>query len=198
MRPITYATLFVSVCLQGSVISGQSPRPETIRRVVTAVDASGTAVVLLDDAVTLAAPPPRNPSANVWATTRMPAELSTADRARMLTGIAPPANGSAFRIVSFPPLTAAAEQQPLDAMMKVVGDHAPRRGRPPTHPAMHRTRTIDYAIILSGEIDMVLDDTTVHVKAGDVVVQQATNHAWINRGKVPCRIAFILIDSEEP
>ena len=83
-------------------------------------------------------------------------------------------------------------------MMKVVGTHAPRKGRPPKHPAMHRTRTIDYAIILSGEIDMMLDESTLHFKAGDVVVQQATNHAWINRGKVPCRIAFVLIDSEEP
>jgi uncharacterized cupin superfamily protein len=63
---------------------------------------------------------------------------------------------------------------------------------------MHRTRTVDYAVIMSGEIDMMLDDSIVHLKAGDVVVQQATNHAWINHGKVPCRVAFILMDSQEP
>jgi uncharacterized cupin superfamily protein len=63
---------------------------------------------------------------------------------------------------------------------------------------MHRTRSLDYAIIMSGEIDMLLDDSVVHLKAGDVVVQQATNHAWVNRGKEPCRVAFILIDSREP
>jgi uncharacterized cupin superfamily protein len=63
---------------------------------------------------------------------------------------------------------------------------------------MHRTRTLDYAIIMSGEIDMLLDDSEVHLQAGDVVVQQATNHAWVNRGKEICRIAFILIDSSEP
>ena len=63
---------------------------------------------------------------------------------------------------------------------------------------MHRTRTLDYAIVISGEIDMLLDDGEVHLKAGDVVVQQATNHAWVNRGKEPCRIAFILMDSQEP
>jgi uncharacterized cupin superfamily protein len=51
---------------------------------------------------------------------------------------------------------------------------------------------------MSGEIDMLLDDSVVHLKAGDVVVQQATNHAWVNRGKEPCRVAFILIDSREP
>jgi uncharacterized cupin superfamily protein len=52
---------------------------------------------------------------------------------------------------------------------------------------MHRTRTVDYAVVLSGEIDMMLDDSVVHVRAGDVIVQQATNHAWINRGTQPCR-----------
>jgi uncharacterized cupin superfamily protein len=51
---------------------------------------------------------------------------------------------------------------------------------------------------MSGEIDMMLDDSVVHLKAGDVVVQQATNHAWINRGPVPCRILFVLMDSEQP
>jgi uncharacterized cupin superfamily protein len=63
---------------------------------------------------------------------------------------------------------------------------------------MHRTRTVDYALILSGEIDMLLDDSEIHVKAGDVVIQQATNHGWVNRGKEDCRIAFILIDAVEP
>ena len=63
---------------------------------------------------------------------------------------------------------------------------------------MHRTRTVDYALILSGEIDMLLDDGEVHLKAGDVLVQQATNHAWVNSGKEPARVAFILIASEDP
>ena len=83
-------------------------------------------------------------------------------------------------------------------MMKVVGDHAPAKGLPPRHPMMHSTRSLDYAIIMSGEIDMLLDDSEVHLKAGDVVVQQATNHAWVNRSGKPCRVAFILIDSQEP
>jgi mannose-6-phosphate isomerase-like protein (cupin superfamily) len=83
-------------------------------------------------------------------------------------------------------------------MMKVVGDNAPKRGVPVTNPLMHRTRSVDYAIIMSGEIDMMLDDKTVHLKAGDVVVQQATNHAWLNHGKEPCRIVFVLMDSKQP
>jgi uncharacterized cupin superfamily protein len=62
---------------------------------------------------------------------------------------------------------------------------------------MHRTRSIDYAVVMEGEIDMLLDDSEVHLAAGDVLVQQATHHAWVNRGTRPCRIAFVLIDAQE-
>ena len=80
--------------------------------------------------------------------------------------------------------------------MKEMGiAHGTGGRRPPRHPAMHWTASVDYAIVMSGEIDMLLDDSEVHLKAGDVVVQQGTNHAWVNRGTAPCRIAFILIDA---
>jgi hypothetical protein len=66
-------------------------------------------------------------------------------------------------------------------LMKAVGNRAPAKGLPVKHPMMHRTRSVDYAVISSGEIDTMLDDSLMHLKSGDVVVQQATNHAWINR-----------------
>jgi len=66
------------------------------------------------------------------------------------------------------------------------------------HAGMHRTASVDYAVVISGEIDMLLDDSEVHLKAGDVLVQRGTNHAWVNRGGENCRIAFVLIDAEEP
>jgi mannose-6-phosphate isomerase-like protein (cupin superfamily) len=93
-------------------------------------------------------------------------------------------NGTVIRAVEFPPLSPDTEAK-LDPnfMMKVVGDHAPARGLPVKHPLMHRTRTVDYAIIISGEIDMRLDDKVVHVKAGDVVVQLAL----IMRGSTAAR-----------
>ena len=69
---------------------------------------------------------------------------------------------------------------------------------PPRHPMMHRTASIDYAIVLSGEIDMLLDKEEIHLKAGDILVQQATNHAWVNRGTETCRIVFVLIDGKDP
>ena len=69
-------------------------------------------------------------------------------------------------------------------------------GKGGRHPLMHRTETIDYAIVLSGEITMVMDETDVHLKAGDVLVQCGTNHAWSNRSNAPCVIAFVLVDGE--
>jgi uncharacterized cupin superfamily protein len=86
---------------------------------------------------------------------------------------------------------------PPEMIMKGV-NHPPIKGIPVKHPMMHRTRTLDYAMILSGEIDMMLDDTSVHLKQGDVIVQQATNHGWVNHGSQPCRILFVLMDSKEP
>ena len=63
------------------------------------------------------------------------------------------------------------------------------------HPFMHRTDSLDYAVVLTGEIYMIMDEDEYLLKAGDVVVQQGTNHAWSNRGSEPCQIAFILIDA---
>src|SRR5215468_3184725 len=159
-----------------------------VRRVVTGLDANNKAIALFDGRLTLNPGRSGNPAANLWITDSSPPGFSfKAD------------NGTAIRVVEFPPLDPAAEaKMDPNFMMKVVGDHAPARGLPVKHPLMHRTRTVDYAVILSGEIDMMLDDSVVHVKAGDVVIQQATNHAWINRGTQPCRILFVLMDSKQP
>jgi mannose-6-phosphate isomerase-like protein (cupin superfamily) len=171
-----------------------------IRRVVTGLDANNKAIALFDGRLTLKPGGSRNPAANLWITDSSPPGFSFKDdSATKPLGLSPPDNGTAIRVVEFPPLDPAAEaKMDPNFMMKVVGDHAPGRGLPVKHPLMHRTRTVDYAIIMSGEIDMMLDDTVVHVKAGDVVIQQATNHAWINRGTQPCRVLFVLMDSKQP
>jgi len=80
----------------------------------------------------------------------------------------------------------------LDYLSKAGGAEQPEGAR---HPGMHKTNSIDYALIMEGEIDMLMDDTEVHLQAGDVVVQRGTVHAWANRGSAPCKIAFILIDA---
>ena len=112
-------------------------------------------------------------------------------------GVPPPADGSIFRIVDFPPHSSTAAPVDHHQMLHAMGIDPDTQGYA-RHANTHRTRSIDYAIVLEGEIDMLMDDTEVHVKAGDVLVQQGTNHAWVNNGDKPCRIAFILIDAKEP
>ena len=171
-----------------------------LRRVVTNHEADGKAVVLFDGAP---AKMRMNPQSGVkswllWVTDRTPADISGEDdRGDRTISIPPPPGGSIFRIVEFHPIDEA--KLPRDHMAREMGaDHAPSKGWPPRHPLMHRTRSIDYAIVMSGEIDMLLDDSEIHLKAGDVLVQQGTNHAWVNRSSEPCRIAFVLIDAVEP
>jgi quercetin dioxygenase-like cupin family protein len=88
--------------------------------------------------------------------------------ARIL-GTAPPAKGTRFAVIDFPP---------------------------GNKPHMHRTETVDYVICLEGEIDMDMDESTVTMRAGDIMVQRGTNHAWANRGTSRARVAFVLIDAE--
>lgn len=182
----------------GYVIAQQKPAPE-IRRVVTKLDANGKAVVMIDERTRLIAPRPPNMAANIWVTDKSLPDFSwNDDRGKTKVGLVPPKSGTIFRVVDFAPESAPGHPTDMNAMMKIVGADAPAKGLPPRHPMMHRTRSLDYAIVMSGEIDMLLDEGEVHLKAGDVVVQQATNHAWVNRGREPCRIAFILMDSQEP
>ena len=172
-----------------------------IRRVVTGLDANNKAVVLFDSRLPLASGPYGLASTNMWITESYPPALSFTqdDPAKKPIGISPPDNGTKFRVVEFPPLDAATEaKMDPEFLMKTVGDKAPARGKPPRHPLMHRTRSVDYAVVLSGEVDMMLDETSVHLKPGDVIVQQATNHGWVNRGAQPCRILFVLMDAKEP
>ncbi len=196
--------LVVTLAAAGLVAAGyaagqQQAATPTVHRVVTTIDKNGRSVALIDDALPLKSMRSPNPAGDVWVTQTYPADFDWAkDRGKIEVKLQPPKNGTIFRIVDFVPMTDKIEKLPMDTMMKVAGPDAPKRGLPPKHPMMHRTRTIDYAIIMSGEIDMMMDEGVVHLKAGDVVVQQATNHAWINRGTVPCRVAFILMDSQEP
>jgi mannose-6-phosphate isomerase-like protein (cupin superfamily) len=172
---------------------------KTTRRIVTGHDAQGKAIALFDAQIPAKQ---RSPGGNgmtmLWTTGEFPVDVAlTSDRALMAVGVPPPARGTIFRIVDFAP--AAKDSVPVDhqQILLSMGIDPATQGYA-RHPNTHRTRTIDYALILEGEIDMLLDDSEVHVKAGDVLVQQGTNHAWVNNGTKPCRIAFILIDAKEP
>lgn len=128
----------------------------------------------------------------IWATDESPADISgIADRAEREIGVAPPPLGSVFRVVEFPP---DREEMSRDAVLREMGLSGQKESK---HAGMHRTRSVDYAVVIEGEIDMILDHGEVHLAAGDVLVQQGTDHAWVNRGRRPCRIAFVLIDAQE-
>jgi quercetin dioxygenase-like cupin family protein len=168
------------------------------RRVVTGKDAAGKAIVISDETVS----PHERKEMGIaptllWITDSAPARLRTSPVDLPQAGIAPPDRGTVFRIVEIAPesaiTTSADARRETMRRMNLAPEGPPREK---THPGMHRTRSVDYALVLSGEIDMLLDDSEVHLKPGDVVIQQATNHAWTNREIEPCRIAFILVDAE--
>jgi len=145
-----------------------------IRRVVTGHDAQNVAKVLWDDFATNAKPGGRGArSTLVWSSDAMPVDISVGegieDMGARILGTAPPPNGTRFCVIDFPP------------------------GNP---GAMHRTETIDYVIVLAGEIEMDMDQSSVKLRAGDILIQRGTNHAWVNRSDKPARVAFVLIDAQ--
>jgi mannose-6-phosphate isomerase-like protein (cupin superfamily) len=172
-----------------------------IRRVVTGKDATGKAVAITDAPATSVHRREELGITNtlLWVTDSSPADLSSpADSANRKIGVAPPAEGTIFRVVEFAPEHEV--KADYETRLRIVqglglapeGDSRDR----PRDPMMHRTATVDYAVILSGEIDMLLDDSEIHLKQGDVVIQRGTNHAWVNRGTQPCRVAVVLVDAK--
>jgi len=141
-----------------------------VRRVITGHDASGRAVVKIDEvAKNITSSRPQQSAVVIWTTEGFPVNNDgDADTSMRKVGTTL-ANGCVFRVVEF---------------------------GPGVSPRNHRTDSIDFAVVMSGEIDMQLDGSEVHLKAGDVLVQRGTIHNWVNRGKEPCVIAFALVDAK--
>jgi hypothetical protein len=173
---------------------------KSVRRIVTGHDPNGTAVVVNDGKIDPVTRTAGVASALLWVTDETPADISgDKDRAERTIGVPPPINGSILRVVDFPPVQVEIEVDNAAFTSEMgLGTQTRRKGKYTDHPFMHRTKSIDYAIVLEGEIDMLLDDSKIHLKAGDILVQQGTNHAWVNTGKTTCRIAFVLIGANEP
>jgi quercetin dioxygenase-like cupin family protein len=146
-----------------------------IRRIVTGHDSANKAKVLIDaPAPNIRSGRPGQFTTLMWCTDGAPADMAVGEDAEDMgnrkLGTYPPVNGTRFMIAEYPP---------------------------GNHPTMHRTETIDYIIVLSGRIDMELDDgELVSMGPGDVMVQRGTNHAWINRYDEVCRMVFVLVDAE--
>ena len=170
-----------------------------VRRLVTGHLSDGRSTVLLDGpAPNVKQRKAGNASTLLWVTDEAPAATASGDRAAREIGVPPPRRGTIFRVAEFPP-GVGGEVRDNETMLHDFGIGADvKRGHPPRHPTIHRTRSVDYVVVLEGEIDLLLDDRDVHLGAGDVVVQQGTNHAWINRGAATCRLAMVFVDAEEP
>jgi naringenin degradation protein FdeH len=152
----------------------ETPNYPPIRRVVTGHDANNVAKVLIDAPATNAKKPSAGTvSTMMWCTDGAPAQIPAGydieDMGARILGTAPPAKGTRFAVIDFPP---------------------------GNHPHMHRTETVDYVIVIEGEIEMDMDDSTVKLKQGDIMIQRGTNHAWANRSDRRARVAFVLIDAE--
>ena len=141
-----------------------------VRRVITGHDANGRAIVRIDEVSKhLFTGRPGATGCNVWTTEGFPANNDGADDAGLRKVGTTLPGGTIFRVLEFAPGLAARN---------------------------HRTDSIDYIVVMSGEIDMELDDSVVHLKAGDVMVQRGTIHNWVNKGTEPCQLAVILIDAK--
>src|SRR5580704_17503660 len=149
-----------TICaLAAAILAGSAAEASDIRRVVTGLDANNKAVVMFDSRMPLQTGPYGLNSTNLWVTNTYPLGFSfKEDTSAIPVGVSPLDNATKFRVVGFPPLDPATEANMAPGfLMKTVGAAAPARGVPVTHPLMHRTSSVDYAVVLSGEIDMMLD-----------------------------------------
>lgn len=169
------------------------------RRIVTGHDAEGSAIILED------APPPRVIDSGaampliyeLWSTRESPVKV-----ARQMSEpteentLPPPPGGTRARIIDFPPDGTASEEEILAHFDAVSGAGARDSEDDAPHHFMHRTESVDVAIVLQGEIVLIVDKGESLAKAGDVIVQCGTNHSWANRTDDICRMAFFMVDGK--
>lgn len=169
-----------------------------VRRIVTGHNAEGRSVFLKDGPAPDVYPASASPAMTIsllWRTTTSPASFA-GDEDMAPAGLRIPTapeqrGGTVFRIADLPPDSQLGDNPDMGRH----GVNVTAEGRK-RHVMFHQTDTVDYAIVLEGEIWAVLDDDEVLMKQGDVLVQRGTGHAWSNRSDKPCRMAFILVDAE--
>lgn len=172
---------------------------QRVRRVVTGHDAEGRSAIIADGPATNVkeiASFPGLALTDLWETAGAPASnAGSADAANRPVHLEPPKNGTIFRVVEFPPDSNRPKSADSSEGFKSIGaghaqDHAS------SDPMMHKTATVDYAVVIKGEIYAVMEKGETLLRAGDVLVQRGTNHSWSVRGKEPCLVAFILVSAQ--
>lgn len=175
-----------------------STNTKPVRRIVTVDDEDGKSIAIQDGPCPDVKTDPARPgyrSTRIWVTDRTPARIrdvrDTVDAPHTLE---PPKGGSVCRVVTFPPdegFIRSVGAREVQAFFDAMGSPAASTNAPDApHPYMQKTRTLDFCLVLEGEITLVLDTAEVQLEAGDTVVQRGTNHAWSNRSAKPCTVAF--------
>lgn len=172
---------------------------ESIRRAVTGLSEEGRSVFIMDGAATAVKEMESMPGlalTDLWVTGGAPADNSgITDAAERPIILEPPANGTIFRIVEFPPDSAWRDNADAKAAFESIGaGHA--TDDQVDDPMMHKTATVDYLIVLKGEIWAILEEGEICLKQGDCMIQQGTNHSWSVRTDEPCLLAAILVNAE--
>lgn len=173
-----------------------------IHRVVTGHDAGGQAVVTSNGPLPTVMEISAIPGTvfhEVWSTQGSPARVDNgADPTLGPLMLPPPKQGTRVRFVDIPPdsaeFLADGAGRMKQAFAQIGDEQASTVKADSPHPLMHRTESVDYGIVIEGEMTLVLDDSEVLLKPGSVVVQRGTNHAWANRSGKPCRMLFVLVD----
>jgi mannose-6-phosphate isomerase-like protein (cupin superfamily) len=170
-----------------------------VRRLVTGHDANGRSKFLLDgDAPTVLVMPQMGnlTVTDLWETYESPASnAGDKDNTERAVHLEPGPGGTIFRIVEFPPdATWKTGAKGAEAFAALQASHAADSGH--SDPGMHKTHTVDYALVLEGEIWAVMDTDERLMRAGDVLIQRGTNHAWANRTDRNCRVMFVLCDAK--
>ena len=172
---------------------------KAVRRVVTGHNERGKSIIARDGpapSVLEITAMPGLVLSDLWETTSAPADnRDERDAAERPVHLEPAPRGTIFRIVDFPPdgaWRATADQ--MEAFDQIAAGHAADQAS--DDPMMHKTATVDYAIVLEGEIWAVMDEGETLLRAGDVLVQRGTNHSWSVRGETPARVAFILVGAD--
>ncbi len=169
------------------------------RRVVTGHNSKGKSVIMMNDD----APDVRvfkhyggTAVTDLWMTTSVPADnLRIEDVGTRNFAIEPPPGGTIFRIIEYPPDHVRFADIDREAAFREMGASHAMVKEGARHPGMHKTSTVDYVVVLSGEIYAVMDEGEVLLKVGDCLIQRGTSHAWSNRTNEPCRIAVVLVDA---
>jgi len=170
-----------------------------VRRVLTGHDSEGSSTIISDGLapnIKEMASMPGLALTDLWETTGAPANNDGhADAATRPVRLEPPKNGTILRIVEFPPDSQWRNRADArEAFDSIGAGHAPDKKS--ADPMMHRTSTVDYIIVLKGEIHAVMDTGETLLRAGDILVQRGTNHSWSVRGNEPCIVAAILVNAK--